>query len=215
MVVLIDCWEDLLLGSISSNIVDFCITNPWIKAVALATYDDSQTNGYLCPTERPWYDNTRKIFYENAKWTEIRKIWKASTFSKKQRSITSPVFVDMPTVTGQMRFQAQHSLFLIHYLNNVDPSIRNVYFLGGGWNKCIQWREVGWWQMASINQSRMLQNKINILTHGKCLYGDETIPEFAPTNRAWSRLDKDIWILNQNKVDFFDILSPNVPKGYA
>lgn len=207
LAVLIDCWSRIKSQALT-EIVDQCVNNPTIKTVVLSTYIP-KIEPFFSPVERQWYPRTKKIFFDNMPCKSFSDLWLDGNRHNLPKSWTHDCIRNMKPVPGQTRFQAQNSLYLLYYLNIVNPSIKNVYFFGGGWDKCLKWRSTGWKDMAYLIQSGLIRKDINLLTMHKCTYGHFEFYQNQTPVGPWIPVNDQVHRLDVSQVDFDEL--PEVP----
>jgi hypothetical protein len=138
--VLIDCWD--MSGKVTDNYVqafEEVYTNiikflDQTPQIKIVVLASYDTEDFT--HDNSWYNGTGKIH------KTADKILNYVNKEKKQISLT--LFDDFANLLGQ------------------NPDIENIYFMGTGWNECIQHRNIGIYRCANIGK--------NILVNTKCVF---------------------------------------------
>jgi len=177
LAILIDCWDEpsaistydrLDLKSYRNcmqSIKSQCENNPWIKAIAVASYGNANNQIFI---EQPWWNTAENFFFNETQWDRLRNTW--LSFDHVDRLGTHEYIRTIETRSDQVIFCAFDILHIMYYCNFIDPSIRNIYFFGSTWNRCVKIRSVGWAEVSSLNHHNLFQTKQNLLTNQNCIF---------------------------------------------
>ena len=177
LAVLIDCWDEpRAVGTYDQlDIVSYrncmqsiktqCETNPWIKSIAIASYGDSDNQIAL---EQPWWNTAKDFFFNETKWNQLRRNWQSVEHIDK--TSTHEYVRTIAPRSDQVIFCAFDILHIMYYCNFINPSIRNIYFFGSTWDKCVKIRPVGWAEVSSLNHHNLFQTNQNLLTNQNCIF---------------------------------------------
>jgi len=210
LAVLIDCWSakhsrcartqsgTAALDQCMQNIQDFCLHEPDLVSVCLATYGEPHTK--KVPREGTWWIWGDRFFNQETKFDAMRQAWQHTDFADME--ITHPLVRHMPERAGQQRFAAFDTLHILYYCNFVMPEIDSIYFLGTAWDICVKVRPVGWLQVASLQYHDMFVTPKKFLSHRQCVLTEDcqtpaqlqcgwhAIPD---TDRLELKFDQIVW----------------------
>jgi hypothetical protein len=173
MAILIDCWQSLGPRADANKFYNTICTvldsNPAITIVVLASND---ADDFLPHTNNIWYANKRSYFKHSEKTADIILDYKNP--KKFQIAITE--------------------LENLQLLLKNNPQIKNVYFMGGTWGKCLHDR------LISITQQVLIKNK-NVLVDKRCVWkewdGYDHIVDMD-SDIDYIKIDENLYMLKQN-----------------
>ena len=201
LAVLIDCWNEpraistyhrLDLKSYRNCMQSIklqCESNTWIKAIAVASYGNANNQ---ISVEQPWWNTAENFFFNETQWDRLRNTW--LSFDHVDRPGTHEYIRTIETRPDQVIFCAFDILHIMYYCNFIDPSIRNIYFFGSTWDKCVKIRSVGWAEVSSLNHHNLFQNTQNLLTNQDCIFLEK-----GPVHLTdpWQRVTDNTFILTE------------------
>jgi hypothetical protein len=190
--ILIDCWKSTTPNPISSkcfsNIVDFLNTTESITTVVLATYN--------CKTERytpnsVWSDNNMALFKNPIRKKIIDTKLAFDLLYEHRTNNFSPEKTD-PKIWNYLnpkKYQiSMHWWWELEYYLSLHPEIKNIYFLGTAWEKCLRYQPLGY---ESILEE---VSNLNILTNKNCILSEIHSASINIENDpAWQLLGNDIY----------------------
>lgn len=194
LAVLIDCWDVAhspcrhsvagthTYNQCMQNIQDFCLTEPDLVSVCLATYGEPHTA--KMPRDGAWWHMADRFFNLETKFDVMRRQWQSTEF--EPMDLTHDIIRHMPDRPGQHRFSAFDTVQLLYYCNYVMPEIDRIWFLGAAWDICVKIRPVGWLQIAALKYHNMFLTDKQFLSHQQCTVTEHCeFPEYF--DPCWHR----------------------------
>ena len=189
--ILIDCWNngDTPPNKILfENILEF-IENPNIHTVVLASYN---ANPEYLKSDAIWYQNYKKMFYENQPLRKIRDLFNAHKFYTTDYKVET-TDTRILNYESASKFQiAMNWCWELEYYLTLHPEIKNVYVLGTAWESCVKIRPLGYEQLAEIDN-------INILTNPSCILTMDADHPDLNNDKNWEPLTDTIWKYNESR----------------
>jgi hypothetical protein len=167
-------------NSVMTSIKNFCERDHNIQAIALASYGND--NNHVSCVDPGW-DNAKQFFVNETKLDFLRKMF--NSVSASNQEFTHPTIRDIKLRSDQVIFTAFNELQILYYCNNINPSIKNIYFLGAQWEMCVKNRPVGWLQVAGLLYHNMFSSTKNLLTRRDCVY----VKKNEIDDNRWQPLD--------------------------
>lgn len=189
--VIIDRWVLGYSAAPDQYIIDF-LNNNLVSTAILASYNcsvEEYTSNNL------WYRNERRLFNTFALDSQL----KTSYQLEARPPDANPAFYydnttipEMLNYTNANIFQiAMRQPWQIQYYLDQNPQIKNLFVLGGSWDRCMRNRELGY-----LNLFKMFSPKnIKILTYSQCA-GDEHGLIDLDKQSNWDKISENIYQYN-------------------
>jgi hypothetical protein len=200
LAVIIGCWEmhqqplhqivvDNIISFISSNDIDTVVLSSAHTAI------DIDNQGPNC-----WFDQEKRMFYDEQGITWIRNLWKTSL-------PTSNIRINQKILNHKWSrscISISHQWQLEYLLNSARPRFDRVWYFGIGWNIGVRRDDIGWGHLCeSIKYHQVLP--VEISTKQNCIVvnsqpNDQVAldkcnfehPDFA--NSDWKNTESDVYV---------------------